>query len=75
MKSDNAELKTLRKENHELKEQIRVLQELLDVLKDMPGVPTAPKAPVGKKIKQSKTHPNFLSQDRSLAPGAKAKEG
>lgn len=69
MKLDNTELKTLRKENHELKEQNRVLQELLDLLKDLPGIPTAePKALMGKKIKQSKTHANFLKPSRSLAP-------
>lgn len=75
MKTDREDVKALRKENQELKERNRVLQDLLDVLKDMPGMPTAQKAPLGKKIKQSKTHPNFLSQDRSLAPGAGTKEG
>lgn len=72
---DQDELKALRKKVNELEQDKRVLQELLDVLKDMPGMPTAPKALAGKKIKQSKTHPNFLSQDRSLAPESKPKAG
>jgi hypothetical protein len=75
MKLDNAELKTLRKENHELKERNRVLQELLDLLKDLPGMTAEPKALQGKKINQSKTHANFLKQSRSLAPTTSTKEG
>jgi hypothetical protein len=73
--SEKDELKQLRKENHNLREDNRVLKELLEVLKDMPAQAAEPKALPGKKIKQSKTHANFLSQDRSLAPAAKPKEG
>ena len=56
-----------------------MLQELLDLLKDLPGSPAEPKALPGKKIKQSKTRPNAslnpLKQDRSLAPATQPKEG
>ena len=73
--SEKEELKTLRKRVADLEQDNRVLKELLDVLKDMPGQAAEPKALPGKKIKQSKTHPNFLSQDRKLAPGGGPKEG
>lgn len=72
---DKDELKTLRKENHELKEQNRVLQELLDVVKDLPGMPTAQRPLPGKKIKQSKTRPNVLTEAGSLAGKSQPKEG
>lgn len=73
--SEKDELKTLRKRVAELEMDNRVLKDLLDVLKDMPSNPAEPKAQPGKKIKPSKTHPNFLSQDRSLATESKPKEG
>lgn len=81
MKADNAELKTLRKENHELREQNRVLQDLLEVLKDLPGMPAAPKPLAGKKIRQSKTRPNHIStpnplkQHRNMAATPQPQEG
>jgi hypothetical protein len=73
--SEKDELKALRKENHNLREDNRVLKELLEVLKDMPSQAAEPKALPGKKIKQSKTRPNFISPDRCLAPLPKPKEG
>lgn len=73
--AEKDELKTLRKRVADLEQDNRVLKELLEVLKDMPSQPAEPKALPGKKIKQSKTHPNFLGQDRSLAPESKPKEG
>jgi hypothetical protein len=74
MKTDREEMKALKKENQALKDENRVLQELLDVLKDMPISSAEPRALPGKKIKQSKTRPNVLSQSRSLAPTT-SKEG
>ncbi len=49
-KQDRVELKALRTENQELKENNRVLQHLLDVLRGLPDQTAAPKAPKGKKI-------------------------
>lgn len=69
------ELKALRKEVHSLREDNRVLKELLEVVKDLPGMPTAPKPLMGKKIKQSKTRPNVLSEAGSLAGKPQPKEG
>lgn len=73
--SEKDELKALRKKVAELEQDNRVLKELLEVLKDMPAQAPSPHGLMGKKIKQSKTRPNFISQDRSLAPATKPKEG
>lgn len=72
---DRDELKTLRKRVTELEQDNRVLKELLDLMKDMPGQPATPKAPKGKKITPAPKTANPLRENRSLAPESKAKEG
>jgi hypothetical protein len=76
-KIEKEDLKTLRKENHELKEQNRVLQELLNLLKDMPGqMPAAPQAPKGKKISSKTETPNPLAKEsRNMAGGSNQAKG
>lgn len=73
--SEAAELKALRKENDRLKHENQVLQELLEIARDLPGMPAATKPLPGKKIKQSKTRPNLLKEAGSLAGETKPKEG
>jgi hypothetical protein len=72
--SEAAELKALRKEVDRLKHENQVLQELLEIARDLPTAPAAVTLP-GKKIKQSKTRPNILHEAGSLAGKAQPKEG
>ena len=73
-KQDLAELKTLRKRVADLEQDNRVLQDLLNLLKDMPSQPAAPEVPKGKKITPRTANP-LVREGRSLAPEAKPKEG
>jgi len=74
-REEREELKALRKEIHELREDNRVLKELLDIARDLPGMPAAVRPQAGKKIKQSKTRPNILHEAGSLAGKPQPKEG
>ena len=72
---EKEELKALRKKVAELEQDNRVLKDLLDVMKDLPGMPTASKAPKGKKISPSKARGNILAEAGSLAGKPQPKEG
>jgi hypothetical protein len=72
-KQDREEMKALRKEVASLRQDNRVLKELLDLLKDMP-LQAAATPTKGKKISPAKTG-NPLRESRSLAAESKPKEG
>jgi hypothetical protein len=68
------ELKSLRKEVATLRQDNRVLKELLDLLKDMPGQASATPTK-GKKISPAAKAGNPLRESRSLVAESKPKEG
>jgi len=71
---DKDELKTLRKEVATLRQDNRVLKELLDLLKDMPGQAAATPTK-GKKISPAPKTGNPLRESRSLAAESKPTQG
>lgn len=70
---DKDELKALRKKTASLEQENRVLKELLDLLKDMPGQAAASPTK-GKKMGSAKPG-NPLRESRTLAAESKPKEG
>jgi hypothetical protein len=72
-RQDKDELKTLRKRNTDLEQENRVLKELLELLKDMPGQAAATPTK-GKKMGPAKPG-NPLRESRSLVAKPEPKEG
>jgi hypothetical protein len=71
---DKDELKTLRKRVATLEQDNRVLKDLLDLLKDMPGQ-AAETLTKGKKISPTSKTGNPLRESRNLAAESRTKEG
>lgn len=69
-KVEKDELKELRKKVASLEQDNRVMKELLELLKDMPGqTPAAPQAPKGKKISPKPQTPNPLAKESRNVAG------